>query len=219
MSNYKSLVDALTAHIRTLRIALAIMVVLAVGMWYGWKKSPEYLTVHVPPDLRTGSTRLWWDIPPENVYSFALYIFSQLNRWPTNGEQDMPRNLFKLQNYLTPTCKATMERETERRRSAGELRNRVRGVYEILGHGYTDDPSLRVIQRDKNTWDVTLDITADEYYMSEPVKRALVRYPIRIIRYDINPEVNPWGMAFDCFSGTPQKLEVEDKDAKKETPK
>lgn len=219
MSQYRYLVDAQSAHIKTLRVALLILVVIAGALWYGWKKSPDNLTIHVPPDLRSGSTRLWWDIPPENVYSFGLYIFGQLNRWPTNGEQDMPRNLFKLQKYLTPNCKSTMEREIESRRAAGELRNRVRGVYEILGRGYPDDPALRVKQLDKDSWQITLDVTADEYYMSEPVKRALVRYPVRIIRFDIDPAENPWGLAFDCFTGTPQRLEVEEKEPNKEANK
>jgi integrating conjugative element protein (TIGR03746 family) len=123
----------------------------------------------------------------------------------------MPRNIHKLQNFMTPTCKATVEREVETRRNAGELRNRVRGVYEILGRGYADNPTERVKQIDRNSWQVNLDITADEYYLSEPVKRALVRYPLRIIRYDIDPEVNPWGLAFDCYLSTPQRIEVEEK--------
>ncbi|MDR0770564.1 MAG: TIGR03746 family integrating conjugative element protein [Burkholderiales bacterium] len=214
MSQFKSLVDAQKAHIKTLRLALLILAVFTGAMWFGWKRSPEYMTVHVPPDLRAGSTRLWWDIPPENVYGFGLYIFGQLHRWPTNGEVDMPRNLHRLQHFITPNCKATLEKEIESRRIAGELRNRVRGVYEILGRGYADNPTERVRQIDKDSWQVNLDITADEYYMSEPVKRALVHYPLRIVRYDINPELNPWGLGFDCYTGIPKRLEIEAKETK-----
>ena len=39
---------------------------------------------------------------------------------------------------------------------------------------------------------VTLDVSADEYYGSEQVKRALVRYPIKVVRLDIDPERNLW---------------------------
>ena len=40
--------------------------------------------------------RKWWEIPPESVYAFTFYIFQQLNRWPTNGEDDYPRNIRAL---------------------------------------------------------------------------------------------------------------------------
>ena len=48
----------------------------------------------------------------------------------------------------------------------------------------------------------------DEYYRAEPVKRALVRYPLNIVRYDVDAEKNPWGLALDCFAGQAQKLEA-----------
>ena len=36
-------------------------------------------------------------------------------------------------------------------------------------------------------------MSADEYYGSEQVKRAPVRYPIKVVRLDIDPERNPFG--------------------------
>jgi integrating conjugative element protein (TIGR03746 family) len=143
--------------------------------------------------------------PPENVYAFALYIFGQLNRWPSDGEQDYRRAIYGLQSYLTPACKAFLDGDYEYRKAAGELRQRVRGVYEILGRGYSEDPELRVKQLDRDSWLVKLDLNADEYYAAEPVKRVVVRYPLRVVRFDLDPERNKWGLALDCYQGTPQK--------------
>ncbi|EMS0139959.1 TPA: DUF2895 family protein, partial [Escherichia coli] len=42
----------------------------------------------------------------------------------------------------------------------------------------------------------------------EPVKRALVRYPLKVVRWEGDPEHNPFGLALDCYSGTPQRLEA-----------
>ncbi|MFD1260404.1 MULTISPECIES: PFL_4703 family integrating conjugative element protein [Entomomonas] len=208
MSRYKNFADAQKAHILTLRIIVIGLIAICLYFGYGWSKAPEKLTVHVPPDLRAGSTRLWWDIPPENIYSFALYLFTQINRWPTNGETDYKKNINAYQAYLTSSCKAILEDDFQKRSYAGELRNRVRGVYEILGRSYAEDPTLRVKQLDKNTWRVNLDLNADEYYMSEPVKRAVARYPLRVLRFDADPEHNPFGLVLDCFDSTPQKLEI-----------
>lgn len=210
MSRFKNLADAQRAHINTLRALLAGVLVICLAFWYGWKTAPQHLTVHVPPDLRTGSTRLWWDIPPENIYSFALYVFQQINRWPNDGEKDYKRAVFALQNYLTPSCRAYLERDYENRQINGELRGRVRGVYEILGRGYANKPALRVRQLDKDSWRVNLDLNADEYYLTEAVKRTAVRYPLRVVRYDVDTESNPYGLALDCYDGTPQRLEVGD---------
>ncbi|MDH8013969.1 DUF2895 family protein, partial [Klebsiella pneumoniae] len=77
-----------------------------------------------PPDLRSGSTRPWWEVPPASVYAFTFYIFQQLNRWPDNGEEDYSRNLRSLRAYLTPACYTRLEHDFQVRRNGGELRER-----------------------------------------------------------------------------------------------
>ncbi|MGW8274766.1 PFL_4703 family integrating conjugative element protein [Xanthomonas axonopodis] len=206
MSRFKNEVAHLQAHVATLRRVGAALFALALLMGLGWWNAPRHLTIHVPPDLRSGSTRKWWDVPPESVYAFTLYVFQQLNRWPTNGEEDYPRNLRALSAYLTPSCQALLLQDYETRRNNGELRQRVRGLYEIPGRGYGEDPSTRVKVLSERDWVVTLDVSADEYYGGEQVKRALVRYPLKVARLDVDPERNPFGLALDCYSGTPQRI-------------
>lgn len=207
MSRFKNEVLHLQSHVRTLRIATAGLCIGMLLLGFGWWSAPRDLTIHVPPDLRSGSTRQWWDVPPESVYSFAFYIFQQIHRWPSNGEQDYPRNLRALAAYLTPACQAFLQQDYVLRRDSGELRQRVRGVYEIPGRGYGDDPAARVRAVSNGEWIVTLDITADEYVNAEQVKRVLVRYPLRIVRMDVDPERNPFGLALACYAGTPQRIE------------
>lgn len=205
MSQFKHALAARDAHIITLRLALGLLLVIIVALWYGWQSAPRHLTIHNPPDLRAGSTRPWWKVPPGNVYAFAFYIFQQINRWPVDGDRDYPRNLSALSAYLTPACRAQLEQDYRQRRDAGELRDRVRGVYEIPGRGF-HHKRVEVLDRDR--WTVTLDLTVDEYYRAEPVKRALARYPLSVVRYDVDAEKNPWGLALDCFARPPQKLEA-----------
>ncbi|MCL2891371.1 MULTISPECIES: PFL_4703 family integrating conjugative element protein [Pectobacteriaceae] len=205
MSQFKHALAARDAHIITLRLALGLLLMIIVALWYGWQNAPRHLTIHNPPDLRAGSTRPWWEVPPGNVYAFAFYIFQQVNRWPTDGDQDYPRNLAALKAYLTPACQTQLALDYRLRRDAGELRDRVRGVYEIPGRGF-HHKRVEVLDRDR--WTVTLDLTVDEYYRAEPVKRALARYPLSVVRYDVDAEKNPWGLALDCFAKPPQKLEA-----------
>ena len=206
MSRFKNEVLRLDAHIRTLRIGASLLVILALVMGIGWWSAPRDLTIHVPPDLRSGSTRPWWDVPPESVYAFTFYVWQQLQRWPTNGDDDYPRNLHALSPYLTPACQAFLQQDYEYRRNSGELRRRVRGIYEIPGRGYGDNPTLRVRTISTREWVVNLDVTADEYYASEQVKRALVRYPLKVLRSDVDPQRNPFGLVIDCYEGAPQRI-------------
>jgi len=208
MSRFKNEVRHLQSHVKTLRVSVLVILVLALFMGFGWLHSPKTLTIHVPPDLRSGSTRLWWDVPPESVYTFGFYIFQQLNRWPTDGEADYSRNIYALSAYFTPSCQAFLNSDYRIRRDSGELRRRVRGIYEIPGRGYGDDPTSRVRVISNDEWLVTLDVAADEYFGSEQVKRALVRYPLRVVRMDVDPEKNPFGLALDCYDGSPQRIEV-----------
>jgi integrating conjugative element protein (TIGR03746 family) len=207
MSRFKNEIAHLQAHIKTLRMSAGALFVVALVLGFGWWAAPRDLTIHVPPDLRSGSVRKWWDVPPESVYAFTFYVFQQLNRWPTNGEDDYPRNLHALSNYFTPACQAFLHQDYEFRRNAGELRRRVRGIYEIPGRGYGDSPTRRVRTVSARDWVVTLDVTADEYYASEQVKRAFVRYPLKVARVDVDPALNPFGLVIDCYDGAPQRIE------------
>lgn len=208
MSRFRNEVLHLQDHVKTLRLAVAGATGLAILLGAGWWHAPRNLTIHVPPDLRSGSTRKWWDVPPESVYAFTWYIFQQLNRWPSNGEEDYPRNIHALAAYFTPSCQTYLTTDFAFRRDNGELRERVRGIYEIPGRGYGDDPTTRVKTISDRQWIVTLDVTADEYYGGEQVKRAFVRYPLRVVRLDIDPEHNPFGLALDCYASPPERIET-----------
>lgn len=207
MSRFRNEVVHLQAHVSTLRRAAGALFALTLVLAFGWWSAPKHLTIHVPPDLRSGSTRQWWAVPPESVYAFAFYIWQQLQRWPTDGEADYPRNLRALSAYLTPSCQAFLQQDFEYRRSGGELRQRVRGIYEIPGRGFGDDPAARIKVVSDRDWIATLDVTADEYYGAEQVKRALVRYALRVVRMDVDPEHNPFGLALDCYASAPQRIE------------
>ncbi|WP_101776036.1 PFL_4703 family integrating conjugative element protein [Pasteurella oralis] len=206
MSKYKHALTSERFHIQSLRIVIFILTALCLFLGYGWHKAPDNLTIHNPPDLRSGSTRAWWEIPTSSVYSFSFYIFQQLNRWPTDGYTDYKRNIEALRNYLTPACYEFFLKDYEQRDLLGELQGRVRGVYEIPGRGFSES---RVKVHSQDNWDVILDLSTDEYYKDDPVKRVLVRYPINVVRYDVNPETNPWGLALNCYSSIPQRIELQ----------
>ena len=206
MSRFKNEVARLESHLLSLRIGCGLLFVVALVMGLGWWDAPRNMTINLPPDLRSGSTRKWWEIAPESVYTFGFYIFQQLNRWPVDGEKNYPRAIQKLSAYLTPQCRSQLEGDAQKRQTAGELRGRTRGVFEMPDRGYADDPEQRVKVLSRDNWVVNLDLVTEEFYGSERVKQAFVRYPLQVVRLDVDPEKNPFGLALDCYDSAPQRI-------------
>lgn len=205
MSRFRNGITARDNHIFSLRIACVLLFLGMLVTGFGWMRAPSEMTIHNPPDLRSGSTRKWWEVPPSTVYSFAFYIFQQLNSWPKNGEADYPSKIAQMSPYLTPSCQDFLNKDAEMRKNNDELRDRVRVVYEIPRRGYSNR-SVTII--DQSHWVARLDLVADEYFHTEPVKRAMARYPMKVVRWEGDPERNPFGLALDCYDSAPQRLEA-----------
>ncbi|ELQ9312160.1 TIGR03746 family integrating conjugative element protein [Serratia marcescens] len=207
MSRFRHAVKNRDQHILTLRVACGVLVVFLLVASIGWMRAPANLTIHNPPDLRSGSTRAWWEVPPSTVYAFTFYIAQQLNAWPKNGEVDYPARIAGLSAYLTPSCARFLAADAKKRTDNGELAGRTRVVFEIPDHGYNGRYNPHAVDvKGRDNWVVNLDLAADEYFAGEPVKRALIRYPIRVVRWEGDPERNPFGLALDCFDSVPQRL-------------
>lgn len=204
MGRYRHEIDNVRAHLRSLWVVIGFQAVLVAGLWYGWSRAPEHLTIHVPPDLRAGATFAAGEVPPPSVYTFAFYVFQQLNRWPEDGAKDYGRAIFRIAPYLTPRYRADLVAELEEKGRRGELASRVRGVQELPGHGYEE---YRVDPLGSGSWLVWLDLELVESVRGMTVKRTNIRYPLRVVRYAVDLETNPWGLALDGYGADgPRRL-------------
>lgn len=203
MARLKKALDGRDSHILTLRILIGI---LAIALFYsiaGWKAAPEHIKIDIPPDLRSGSTRGIQERHPFNVYAFGYYIFQQMNNWPVEGIEDYKKQINRLSCYITPRFKGELERDYEQRLKRHEL-NRTRALQEMTERPYTDK---RVYAESGDSWVAFYDVNIKETFRSEIVKDIFVRYPVRIIRWDVDPECNLWGLALDGFYKNPKRLE------------
>ncbi len=196
MRRYRFEIDNVRAHLRSLWAVIAIQALVIAALWFGWSQAPAQLTVHIPPDLRSGAVLAVDEVSPANVYAFAFYIFQQLNRWPEDGARDYGRAIFRVSAYLTPRYRADLLTELEQKGRQGELTYRVRGMQEIPGHGYEE---RRVDVLGGQSWIVWLDIDLVESVKGMTVKRTAIRYPLRVVRYAVDLEANPWGLALDGY--------------------
>lgn len=212
----KNYLDALSAERRHgAMLRNLVFVVAALGglsTFLAWKV-PKSISVHLLPSVTAGST-VQADsgetpVPPYNVYSFAYYIWQQINRWNTDGATDYGQQIFRMQNYITPQCVAQLTGDLQARQKASELRYRTRLVSEVPGFGYASNRVLAT--SGSGAWTVFLDMQVQETFRGEPVKDVYIRYPLRVVRFDVDRERNPWQLALDCY-GTNRPARLDEKE-------
>ncbi|MEO0436604.1 MAG: TIGR03746 family integrating conjugative element protein [Pseudomonadota bacterium] len=204
---YDNLVDSKNYTIRIQQIGLVLLSVLLVLALFGWSQSPKKITLHYPPDLTGGVVQTLGTVPKANVYSFTFYVFQQLNRWPDNGTDDYYERIHALKHYTTPACFEERLADFEARERNNELTGRSRAVWEIPGRGFSLD---RVKTTSNSSWMVGLDLHVQETFRGERIKDRLIHFPISVVRYDVDPELNPWGLALDCYAGKPRHIHISD---------
>jgi integrating conjugative element protein (TIGR03746 family) len=197
MQRYRYEIDNVRSHLRSLWLVIGLLLAVICGFWIAWMRMPSSITVHIPPDLRAGAVLDLHEVPRANVYTFALYVFQQLNRWPDDGAEDYGKAIFRIAPYLTPNFREVLISDMQTKASQGELANRVRSLQAIPGSGF-EGRRVDIVSND--VWVVWLDLELNESVKGMPVKRTAIRYPLRVVRYPVDAETNPWGLALDGFA-------------------
>jgi len=102
------------------------------------------------------------------------------------SSRDYGRAIFRVSPYLTPRYRADLIAELEQKGRQGELAYRVRGVQEIPGHG---NEERRVDLLNEDAWIVWLNLDLLESVKGMTVKRTAIRYPLRVVRYAVDLEL------------------------------
>jgi len=206
---YKDVNSSLSAHINSLRVVIGVLILINFYMWYGWQGASSDLRIHIPPDIRSGAVVKADEISDANIYAFAAYIFQQLNHWNENGEADYGKKIYSMSAYLTPQFREFLIKDMNERSKNGELMGRIRFIQPIPGQGFEE---RRVDIQDESHWIVWLDFNIHEYVQGMEVKSVNIRYPVKVSRFNIDPETNPWGLALNGFSGTgPVRLNADNR--------
>lgn len=196
-----------------IRVFGTLTVLLMLGIFYlsyQVGKAREDININIPPDLSLGATVRPDEIPKTAVYDFASRIFQSLHRWRFAGHKEYEENINKYADFFTPDYRAFLDRDYSRRLRDGELNNRERALQPLLA-GW--DYDLVKIVRSENgravSWVVALDMELTETYKGERVKRLFLRYPMRVVRREVDPNINPWGLALAGYAADPEPLKLE----------
>lgn len=205
------------SHINTLRFAIFLLSVVAIGLVITLvvkMQEPEQVRLSLPPDIRYGASITTGEINPWEIYQFAGMVNQLINSWHQNGALDYEENLGKYSALYTRKYLAQKVKDLNAKKQAGELDNRIRSVTPL--GAWSDQNHCGVYQQDcvkalgGNRWQVWIDINLKEHQITRGVnalpylvKDESIRIPIVVIYENDQPIYNPWGLKLD--------LEVSDK--------
>ncbi len=216
MSGARNKLRASADHITSLRCLSALLVVIIAAQWWRIGYLQDVRRLYLPPDLSQGVLIELDHMPAPVVYTFAYYIFHQLHRWEHDGEKDYAQQIYQLQAFLTPDCIHALQADHAQKNQRGELRHRTRMMQEIIGRAYHAE---RVQAETDSAWRVWIDVNLREAIDGHPVKNVNVQYPLRVVRFDVDREKNPWGLALACNARTQAiRLNAQALDTPFETP-
>lgn len=188
------------------RLAIGLLL-LCLALVVALLQSLRTVRVDIRPGLATRTVIRAGDVPDENVYSFALVVFQQLNRWRDDGAKDYTEQIKRTRAFFTDRYRAQLFRDADTRRMAGELQFRTRSVAPPPELTFRRDRVKRVSD---SLWIVFLDLELQETVRGQVVKAPIIRYPLRIVSYDNDSEFNPYGLLIDGFSEDPRRLSTDE---------
>jgi integrating conjugative element protein (TIGR03746 family) len=170
----------------------------------GWMTSPSRMTVYIPPDISNGATLKANSIPNPLVYSFAYEVWQEINYWPQEGTEDYQHNVHVYDAYLTPGFKSDLMQDYQILKNTGQVQ-RQRSLQGIAGAAF-DSTSIKKLNND--TWEVDLKMRLTEYKNNQAVKDVEILYPIKVVRMNVSPSHNPYGLALAGFVSSPLRLKT-----------
>lgn len=200
MSQAKKETDRKDKIIRVLTIFVIVLMAMVANAQYLLATLPKDFECHFPPDLSKGGMVRVNEFQPHEVYAFALYLRQQTYRCEEDCAVEFDSNIKRYGYYYTDTYRPVLLSDAQKNESSN--RKRVRSVGEF--GSYTES---KVTPLGNDTWVVYLDVIERETIGGKEVRRAVMRYPIRVVRHDVDRERNPWRLGIDGYFDEPKRLQ------------
>jgi integrating conjugative element protein (TIGR03746 family) len=181
-----------------------IVMGLCVFFAVGWMRAPSDLTIHIPPNITNGATFKANEIPASFLHSFSYEIWQGINYWSQDGAQDYSKNLHAYAAYITPRFQGELLQDYEDLKTTGQVQ-RQRSLHGAAGAVFE---SAAVKKLSGDSWEIDLTMRLQEHRNNQVVKDVEILYPLRVIRWDISSEKNPYGLALDGFVSQPVRLKT-----------
>lgn len=203
---YMNTAQTVMAVNRGLLLANILTAVAVLALAVGLVQSREWITVYIPPSTAQGGFATAGTPSAATVYGFAGLLLQQLYHWPIDGESDYAKAIEAQRLYLTPAFRrALLEDFAKLRNRSGlnELRGRARALHPAPDRLYSPE---RVTAFGNGVWGVALEYRLVESIAASPIKDVAIRYEVRVVRAEVNPAGNKWGLQLDGWLRDPVRL-------------
>ncbi len=156
------------------------------------------MDLHLPPDVSKGATLTIGKLPLPTAYTYARYVWQNINTWKSNGAKEYEENIDTFSCFLSPEFREFLKQNVLEKRAKGEL-NRTRQLSDA--HLYKDE---YVNKFSDTTFGVWLDQDLKETVRGQPVKAISMRYPLYLVA-DQRP-CNVLGYSLGGFMESPSRL-------------
>lgn len=176
-----------------LRIIFGMFLCIIMAL-LGWMSKQNEIDLNYPPNLSVATTMKAGFIPEQTIYLFTPRIYQQLMLWQEDGLKDYENNRYRLRQFLTKSFQKEIRDEIEAGKKHGTLSNLTRSLSLLPTSNFYSDESVQVVG---NHWIVWLDVEIVDRINNVPVNKSIRRLGLRVVRYDIDWESNPWQLAID----------------------
>lgn len=177
---------------------IGLLIILIGGLIVVIAQKQNEFLCHVPPDLSQGAKINPGEFGKSNAYTFAQYIWRELNTWPKDGKTDYRKKIDALGCYVSEDFKRWLNSNYAQK--LGTELDRTREVSLRLNY----DPSMAE-PLGANTFKITLETHITERVNGAVVKDIVVRYPLKV--GEDGRTCNPMGMRIDGFAGQPERIQ------------
>ena len=210
---YVQTVETVRAINRALLVIVLIMVAAIVMISIALMSTREHITVYIPPDTTRANIVTAGTPLPAGIYGFASLTLQNLYHWSTDGQVDYRASIDSLSPYLTPAFHRQLLEDHTRLTNRGginEISGRTRSLFPLPDRLFTPD---RVVRDADGVWFVTLDFRLVETIEAAPIKDIVIRYDVRVVRADVDPTGNVWGMQLDGFLREPVRISIPEEES------
>lgn len=200
----KSPADGKDKIIRMQTIIIVCLVLVNGYLGNALVSVPEEMEVYSPPDLSKGGTVGINVVPNHVAYAFAHNVMQQYLYCASDCKKEELEQVYKYGWFFTPECRAELETLAKNPRRQTENMNVVRQAAEADGASYD---SSKAVELPNSTWIVYLDLVVRSYIAGKLIDEPVYRYPVKVVRADVNRNKNPWRLQVDCFHGDPERLQ------------
>lgn len=191
MSAYHEILEEKDRNIRYLgRIVFGLIAALSLSVW-GWRGAQQDITVYYPPNINVANKMEAGFIPEETVYSFTLLIMQQLYLWEKNADTDFEENSSRLRQFLHDDFRRKIQIEAALERAKGTRKNLQRTFQIMPSSVYSEE----AVDPKADHWIVWFDAEVKDVLNKVEVYKRVHRMGVKVIRYDINRDFNPWSLA------------------------